>query len=175
MFRTPRLLALCAVLAAVCSLPAAAMLPGSAPPAPGAETEDTAPAWRQDSNRVVTEAAHWKWRLVFVERQGDLLTIGLRYRNGASTGRSIYLATDYKDEVALIDQASGARYGLITTEGITGDIVAVDRKKSKSASFTFPYPDGAEAVTFVSRWVSMAMAGAGRSVTVEVPIALPAE
>jgi len=124
---------------------------------------------------VVAEAAHWKWRLLFVERQGDLLTIGLKYRNGASTGRSIYLATDYQEEVALIDRASGARYGLITTEGISGDIVAVDRKRSKSASFIFPYPEGAQAVIFVSEWISMAMAGAGRSVVVEVPIALPAE
>ena len=46
--------------------------------------------WRADLNKGVSNDNHWRWTLRRVERVGDKLTVALRYRNNASTGRPIF-------------------------------------------------------------------------------------
>ena len=152
--------------------PAAAMQAGGAPPP--AATEAAASAdWRAETNRTVAEANHWRWRLRALERRGDTLTVGVSVRNGASTGRPIYLELDYMDSIALVDEETGARFALLAVEGVSASAVAVGRRSSKFAEFTFRFPEGARSVVFDSRWVSMQMAGAAAPMDVAFAIALP--
>lgn len=161
------------VLTLAAALPAAAMQAGSAPPPAPAETAEAAPDWRAEMNETVVEENHWRWRLRFLERRGDELAVGLSYRNGASTGRPIYLELDHMETIALIDEENGARFPLLAVEGVSASVTAVDRRSSQFAEFLFRFPEGARAVTFDSRWVSMQMAGASAVMDVVFPIALP--
>ena len=129
--------------------------------------------WRADLNEKVSERNHWRWTLRRVERIGDTLSISLRFRNNASTGRPIFLEDQFLTTIALIDDQSQNQFDLIEVDGISGDLTAVDRKKSKSAVFTFAYPEGASSVTFTSRWISMRMGGEASIMPVEFPIDIP--
>ena len=71
------------------------------------------------------------------------------------------------------DEETGARFALIAVEGVSASAVAVGRRSSKFAEFTFPFPEGARSVVFDSRWVSMQMAGAAAPMDVAFAIALP--
>lgn len=160
-------------LALACvAAPSLAMQAGGAPPPPATEAAD-ATDWRVETNRAVAEANHWRWRLRVVERRGDTLTVGLSYRNGASTGRPIYLEPDYMDSIALVDGETGTRFALLGVTGVSDNAVAVGRRSSQSAEFTFRFPEGASSVLFDSRWVSMQMQGAAAAMEVAFPIALP--
>ena len=161
-------------LALLCAAaPSSAMQAGGAPPPPPA-TEAAVPAdWRVETNRTVAEANHWRWRLRALERRGDTLTVGLSYRNGASTGRPIYLEPDYMDSIALVDGETGTRFALLGVTGVSDNAVAIGRRSSQSAEFTFRFPEGASSVLFDSRWVSMQMQGAAAAMEVAFPIALP--
>lgn len=152
--------------------PAMAMQ-AAGPPPPAAAGEAADASWRVEANAAVAEANHWRWRLRFLERRGDTLTVGLSVRNNATTGRPIYLDADYMEAVALVDTETGARFSLLATKGISESAVAVDRKSSMRAEFTFRFPEGAREVAFASRWVSMRMQGAAAAMRVEFPIALP--
>ena len=167
-FRIP---AAWALLAAAVAAPAAAMQAAGPPPAAAGEAADE--SWRVEANAAVAEANHWRWRLRFLERRGDTLTVGLSVRNDATTGRPIYLDADYMESVALVDTATGARFPLLSAKGISESAVAVDRKSSMRAEFAFRFPEGAREVTFASRWVSMRMQGAAAAMRVNFPIALP--
>ena len=130
--------------------------------------------WRADLNKGVSERNHWRWTLRRVERVGDELTVSLRYKNNASTGRPILLEDQYMTSIALIDEMQAeTRYPLLGVEGISEEITPVDRKKSKSAVFTFTYPEGATRVWFKSRWISMRMGGEASIMEVDFPIDLP--
>ncbi len=140
--------------------------------------QDEAPAlagadWRADLNQKVSERNHWRWTLRRVERIGDKLSISIRVRNNASNGRPIFLEDQYLQTIYLTDNQSQAEFELIDVEGISEEVTAVDRKKSKSASFTFVYPEGASTVTFTSHWISMRMGGQASVMAVEFPIDLP--
>ena len=161
-----------ALALACAAAPSLAMQAGGAPPPPAAEAADAAD-WRVETNRAVAEANHWRWRLRALERRGDTLTVGLSYRNGASTGRPIYLELDYMDTVALVDEETGTRFALLGVTGVSDNAVAVERRSSQSAEFTFRFPEGASSVLFDSRWVSMQMQGAAAAMEVAFPIALP--
>lgn len=155
----------------VIAAPAAAMQAAGPPPAAAGEATDA--SWRVEANAAVAEANHWRWRLRFLERRGDTLTVGLSVRNDATTGRPIYLDADYMEAVALVDAETGARFPLLAAKGISESAVAVDRRSSMRAEFTFRFPEGAREVTFASRWVSMRMQGAAAAMRVDFPIALP--
>jgi len=130
--------------------------------------------WRADLNRGVTERNHWRWTLRRVERVGDELTVALRYKNNASAGRPILLEDQYMTTIALVDEVQAeTRYPLLGVEGISEEVTPVDRKKSKSAVFTFTYPEGATRVWFKSRWISMRMGGEASVMEVDFPIDLP--
>ena len=167
-------------LAAAAWEPAAAMQAGGNVPPPAAETAETSemsetpPGWRAEMNEAVAEENHWRWRLRFLERRGDELAVGLSYRNGAATGRPIYLETGHMETVALIDRENGARFPLLAVEGVSANATAVERRSSQFAEFVFRFPEGARAVTFASRWISMQMQGAAKVMEVAFPIALPA-
>lgn len=130
-------------------------------------------SWRADFNAKVAERNHWRWTLRRVERTGDRLAVSLRFRNNASTGRPILLEDQYLETISLIDEQAGMRFALLAVDGVSGDPTAVDRKKSKTAVFTFEYPIGASAVRFTSRWISMRMGGEASVMRVDFPIDLP--
>ncbi len=157
------------------AIPTAAMQTPNKPPPPAAETADESEIhWRTEMNAAVAKANHWRWRLRFLERRGDTLTVGVSFRNGGSTARPIYLDSDYMETVALVDQTNGARFALVAVDGVSEQATGVERKASGAARFTFRFPEGARSVTFTSRWVSMRMQGAAAGMTVEFPIELPA-
>lgn len=146
--------------------------------APAAVAEDDVVAlegadWRADLNKKVSERNHWRWTLRRVERVGDKLSVSVRFRNNASTGRPIFLEDQFLTTIALIDDQTQDEFELLEVDGISGDITAVDRKKSKSAVFTFVYPEGASSVTFTSRWISMRMGGEATVMDVDFPIEIP--
>ena len=75
--------------------------------------------------------------------------------------------------IYLTDSQTQAEFELLEVEGISEEVTAIDRKKSKSTNFTFVYPEGASAVTFTSRWISMRMGGEASIMQVEFPIDIP--
>jgi len=130
--------------------------------------------WRADLNKGVFERNHWRWTLRSVERIGDELTVALRFKNKASTGRPILLEDQYMTTIALVDEAEAeTRYPLLGVEGISEVFTPVDRRKSKSAVFTFEYPEGATRVMFTSRWISMRMGGEASIMLVDFLIDIP--
>ena len=129
--------------------------------------------WRANLNKGVTNDNHWRWTLRKVERVGDKLTVSLRYKNNASTGRPILLEDQYMSTIALVDEHGEARFPLLGVEGISEEVTPVERKKSKSATFTFVYPEGATTVRFTSKWISMRMGGEASVMEVDFPIDLP--
>ena len=129
--------------------------------------------WRADLNTAVTNDNHWRWILRRVERVGDKLIVALRYKNNASTGRPILLEDQYMTTIALVDEQAETRFALLGVEGISEAVTPVDRKKSKSAVFTFEYPEGATRVRFTSKWISMRMGGEASVMEVDFPIDLP--
>ncbi len=130
-------------------------------------------SWRADFNTKVSERNHWRWTLRRVERTGDQLTVSLRYRNSASTGRPVLLEDRYMETIGLIDDETGIQFALLEVDGVSDQITAVDRRSSKTAVFTFVYPDGASTVRFTSRWISMRMGGEASVMKVDFPIELP--
>ncbi len=129
--------------------------------------------WRAEFNKNVLERNHWRWTLRRVERVGDKLTVSLRYRNSASTGRPILLEDQYLQTITLVDEQTQAQFALLEVAGVSPQITAVDRKKSKSAVFTFVYPEGASTVRFTSRWISMRMGGEASVMQVDFRIDIP--
>lgn len=174
MVKPTTFLALSVLVCIAAFAPASAMQAGGAPP-PAAETAEPASDWRVEANETVAESNHWRWRLRFLERRGDRLAVGMSYRNGGNTGRPLFLDAGHHDTVALVDEASGARFALVGVTGISGDITAVPRKSSGFAEFVFRFPEGARSVRFTSVWMSMRMAGALAMMPVDFPIALPAD
>ncbi len=130
-------------------------------------------SWQAEFNTKVSERNHWRWTLRRVERTGDQLTVSLRYRNNASTGRPILLEDQYLETISLIDEATQERFALVSADGIAPDITPVDRKSSKTAVFVFMYPEGASSVRFTSRWISMRMGGQASVMPVEFSLDLP--
>ena len=129
--------------------------------------------WRADLNLKVSERNHWRWTLRRVERIGDTLMVSLRVRNNASSGRPILLEDQFLETIFLADNQNQTEFELLEVEGVSEEVTAVDRKKSKSTNFTFVYPEGASAVTFTSRWISMRMGGEASIMQVEFPIDIP--
>ena len=129
--------------------------------------------WRADFNAKVAERNHWRWTLRRVERIGDRLAVSLRFRNNASTGRPILLEDQYLETISLVDEQAGMQFALLAVDGVSEEPTAVDRRKSKTAVFTFEYPFGASTVRFASRWISMRMGGEASVMRVEFPIDLP--
>lgn len=151
----------------------AAIAAGPAAAADDAPTLTEGADWRADLNKGVADANHWRWILRRVERVGDTLTVALRYKNNASTGRPILIEDQYMTTIALVDELSESRFALLGVEGISGEITPVDRRKSKSAVFTFEYPEGMTKVWFTSKWISMRMGGEASVMEVDFPIELP--
>ena len=145
----------------------------TATPATVAEDNVAAADWRADLNKKVSERNHWRWTLRRVERVGDKLSVSVRFRNNATTGRPIFLEDQFLTTIALIDDQTENQFDLLEVDGISGDVLPVDRKKSKSAVFTFDYPEGASSVTFTSRWISMRMGGEASVMQVDFPIDIP--
>lgn len=162
----------------VAKLLRAAMLVTIATLAPSAAADDASTVseggdWRAELNRKVASDNHWRWTLRRVERQGDRLVVVLRFRNNASTARPIFIEDEYLTTVALVDDADNERFALQAVDGISGEVTAVQRKTSKSAVFTFTYPEGADSVRFTSKWISMRMGGEARVMQVDFPIDIP--
>ena len=128
--------------------------------------------WRLDVNRMVFKARSWNWVLRFVEKKGDQLTLGVAYKNNASSPRPIFLAEGFETSTLLTDPAM-ATYPLLAVSGISGDPTKVGRLKRKTALFTFPYPAGAAEVTFYSEWITVWMMNAASRIHVEFPIRVP--
>jgi hypothetical protein len=130
-------------------------------------------SWRAHLNRTVAEHNHWRWILRYVERNGDTLTVGLDYKNVASTGRPLLLAADYMTAIALENRTTAERFPLIEVEGISAEATPVERHETRRARFVFAYPKGAEAVRFDSKWISMRMGGEASVAEVGFSIAIP--
>ncbi|MDE0208001.1 MAG: hypothetical protein OXP66_18445 [Candidatus Tectomicrobia bacterium] len=128
--------------------------------------------WRLNVNRRVFTARSWNWVLRFVEKKGDQLTLGVAYKNNASSPRPIFLAEGFETSTLLTD-AAAATYPMLSVSGISGDPTKVGRLKLKTALFTFPYPAGAAEVTFSSVWITVWMMNAASRIHVEFPVRLP--
>ena len=129
--------------------------------------------WRLDVNRQVFRARSWSWVLRFVEKKGDQLTLGIAYKNNASSPRPIFLAEGFETSILLTDPATSISYPLLAVSGISGDPTKVGRLKLKTALFTFPYPTGATEVTFSSVWITVWMMNAASRIHLEFPIPVP--
>ena len=126
--------------------------------------------WRLDVNRRVFGARSWNWVLRFVEKKGDQLTLGIAYKNNASSPRPVFLAEGFETSTLLTDPATSTTYPLLAVSGVSGEATKVGRLKRKMALFTFPYPAGAAEVTFSSVWITVWMMNAASRVHVEFPI-----
>ena len=131
--------------------------------------------WRLDVNRQVFKARSWSWVLRFVEKTGDRLTLGIAYKNNASSPRPIFLAEGFETSTLLTDAAASVTWPMLAVSGVTGDPTKVGRLKRKTARFTFPYPAGAAEITFSSVWITVWMMNAASRIHVEFPLRLPAE
>ena len=129
--------------------------------------------WRLDVNRQAFKARSWNWVLRFVEKKGDQLTLGVAYKNNASSPRPIFLADGFEASTLLTDPTTSATYPLIEVSGVSGEATKVGRLKRKTALFTFPYPDGAGELTFSSVWITVWMMNAASRIHVEFPIQVP--
>ncbi len=129
--------------------------------------------WSAKLNRRVVVADHWTWTLRHIERRGDELRLTLKFRNNGTSARPIFLDANFASSVALIEPGGNVRHDLVAVEGISGEMLRVDRKRSASAVFAFAYPENARSVRFVSRWVTILMAGAGRVIEVDFDLQLP--
>ena len=131
--------------------------------------------WRLDVNRQVFKARSWSWVLRFVEKTGDRLTLGIAYKNNASSPRPIFLAEGFETSTLLTDAAASVTWPMLAVSGIAGDPTKVGRLKRKTARFTFPYPAGAAEITFSSVWITVWMMNAASRIHVEFPLRLPPE
>lgn len=129
--------------------------------------------WRLDVNRQVFRARSWSWVLRFMEKKGDLLTVGIAFKNNASSPRPIFLAEGFEASTLLTDPTTSATYPLIEVSGVSGEATKVGRLKRKTALFTFPYPDGARELAFSSVWITVWMMNAASRIHVEFPIHVP--
>ena len=98
--------------------------------------------------------------LRFVEKTGDRLTLGIAYKNNASSPRPIFLAEGFETSTLLTDAAASVTWPMLAVSGVTGDPTKVGRLKRKTARFTFPYPAGAAEITFSSVWITVWMMNA---------------
>ena len=129
--------------------------------------------WRLEVNRQVFRARSWSWVLRFVEKKANQLTLGVGYKNNASSPRPVFLAEGFETSTLLTDPVTSASYPMLAVSGISGDPTKVGRLKRKTALFTFPYPAGADEVTFSSVWITVWMMNAASRVHVEFPVRLP--
>ena len=129
--------------------------------------------WRLEVNRQVFRARSWSWVLRFVEKKADQLTLGVAYKNNASSPRPVFLAEGFETSTLLLDPATSTSYPMLAVSGISGDPTKVGRLKRKTALFTFPYPAGTNEVTFSSVWITVWMMNAASRVHVEFPVRLP--
>ena len=128
--------------------------------------------WRLEVNRQVFRARSWSWVLRFVEKKADRLTLGVTYKNNASSPRPIFLAEGFETSTLLTDPATLTSYPMLAVSGVSGDPTKVGRLKRKTALFTFPYPAGAGEITFSSVWITVWMMNAASRVHVEFPVPL---
>ena len=129
--------------------------------------------WRLDVNRQVFRSRSWSWVLRFVEKKGDQLTVGIAFKNNASSPRPIFLAEGFETSTLLTDPATSATYPMLEVGGISGDPTKVGRLKLRTALFTFPYPAEAAEVTFSSVWITVWMMNAASRIHVEFPFRMP--
>ncbi|MDP6516772.1 MAG: hypothetical protein QF926_09145 [Alphaproteobacteria bacterium] len=134
---------------------------------------DEAGDWRVSVNDKVVDSRHWAFILRGVEKLGQTLEISLAYRNNASQARPLFLEDNFKSRIFLIDKDSEQRFPLLSAEGISEQITAVDRRESKYAKFMFRYPEGAQSVRFSSKWITMLMRGTATIIEVEFDLSLP--
>ena len=128
--------------------------------------------WRLDINRTVVKINRWKWVLRYVERRSDTLIVGIVARNNASTNRPLFLESDFKSKIILLDERTQKNYPVLKVSGISDAYIHVKRKTSKETKFVFQYPEGAESVQFSSEWLTALMGGAATWMEVKFPIVL---
>ena len=128
--------------------------------------------WRFDINRTVVKINRWKWVLRYVERRSDTLIVGIVARNNASTNRPLFLESDFKSKIILLDERTQKNYPVLKVSGISDAYIHVKRKTSKETKFVFQYPEGAESVQFSSEWLTALMGGAATWMEVKFPIVL---
>ncbi|MEE8305324.1 MAG: hypothetical protein V3S24_23120 [Candidatus Tectomicrobia bacterium] len=129
--------------------------------------------WRVDVNKQVFKAQSWSWILRFIEKQGETLVIDMAYKNNASSARPIFLSPDFKTSTQLTDSVTAAVSRLTAVSGIGPEKTQVGRMKSKSARFTFAYPQGTTQIRFSSVWITVWMMNAAARMQVDFPIDLP--
>ena len=128
--------------------------------------------WRLDINRTVVKINRWKWVLRYVERRSDTLIVGIVARNNASTNRPLFLESNFKSKIILLDERTQKNYPVLKVSGISDAYIHVKRKTSKETKFVFQYPEGAESVQFSSEWLTALMGGAATWMEVKFPIVL---
>ncbi len=130
--------------------------------------------WQARINRTVHRAHHWSWILRRLERRNDKLIVGLAFKNNGNHRRPIFLDANFMNSSVLTGNDQNRTYGLISVDGISAEMTAVDRRSTRETVFIFDYPQDAKSVRFTSRWVTLLMAnGAATIIDVDFRLQIP--